>query len=60
MRTKVLKMLTKDYHTRCAIATFLVLRPAQLDHVLRRWMSNVNFTEYGISVVCKPEERLED
>jgi hypothetical protein len=47
------KGFTDDDNTRRSIATFLVLRPAQLDHVLRSRMSHFYFTQNGISVIRK-------
>lgn len=43
---------TKDDNAGCAIPTLFILSTTQFDHILRRRMCNINFTEDRISIIC--------
>jgi hypothetical protein len=45
--------LTQNDNARRSISTFLILRPAELDHVFSSWMSYIDFTQNSISIICQ-------
>ena len=39
-----------------SVSALLVLRPAQLDHVLRRWVCDVDLAQNSVAVICEAAE----
>ena len=37
-----------------SVSALLVLRPAQLDHVLRSWMRDVDFAQNRVTIIRQP------
>ena len=47
---------TENNDTRRAISALLILRPTQLDHVLRRWVCDVDLAQNSVAVICEAAE----
>ena len=42
---------TKYYHGRRAISDFFVLCSAELDHALRGWVGDLDFSQYRMTII---------